>query len=66
MSDAAPPPHQDCPTCPECSAPCLTTIGERIPAGHLRCACCGEDTLALPGEVAQALEADRAWLARPD
>lgn len=63
LEDRVRPAFSDCPACPLCSAPSLTTIAESLEAGYLRCGCCGEDVLALPGEVAQALLADRLYAA---
>jgi hypothetical protein len=55
-------PWPACPTCPSCTSPCGTRDSARIEEpSHLRCMSCGEQWLALPGEVAQALAADAAW-----
>jgi hypothetical protein len=63
LASAAPQPQHDCPPCPECSAPCGSTIGEAIPGGQLRCAACGHDWTPTAAELEQALAADRAWVA---
>ena len=56
---------RDCPTCPECSAPCGSLCrddGAEAPRpGWLRCVCCGHEWEATPAELDQAEAADRVW-----
>ena len=57
-------PHTDCPSCPDCTAPCGTTID--APSGKLHCAACGHDWEPTEADLSQAKRADAAWEAMPD
>lgn len=69
-TDAKPiPAHTDCPTCPDCSAPCGTRLDDTalavdtfLDAGKLRCSHCGHHWEASDADLAQAAAADAAWL----
>lgn len=55
-------PHQDCPPCPDCTAPCGTTEDARAP-GWLICAACGHEWEASRADLEQARRADAAYAA---
>lgn len=73
-TDAKPiPAHTDCPTCPDCSAPCGTRLDDTalavdtfLDAGKLRCSHCGHHWEASDADLAQAAAADAAWLRKEE
>lgn len=56
------PAHQDCPTCPSCTAPCGTASETSAPV--LSCCSCGHRWNGSPAEVRQAQRADAAYDAK--